>query len=123
MILIGYSRGSSLAALYLARHGERAERVVFSSPGEMWLGHGEGGGTGMVDRLSPGERWGLYMALLQPRALVTWMMHQAYVDRPETYFAVVRAFLRGGDLPVAPYVSGQPPPDFEGPVGDAPGTP
>lgn len=75
MNLIGHSWGSSLAALYLARHSERVEKVVFSSPGEMWLGHGPGGG-GIAARLSPKQRRSLYMAALHPRALVTWLVAQ-----------------------------------------------
>src|SRR5690606_20908613 len=43
MILIGHSWGSSLAALYIARHPERVEKVVFSSPGPLWYGHATAG--------------------------------------------------------------------------------
>jgi proline iminopeptidase len=38
MILLGQSWGGALAANYLARYPERVERVIFTSPGEMWEG-------------------------------------------------------------------------------------
>lgn len=40
--------------------------------------------------------------------------HQAYQERPEPYFATVRAFLHGAPLPIQPYTGHQPPPDYSG---------
>jgi proline iminopeptidase len=42
--------------------------------------------------------------------------HNAYQERPESFLAVVRAFLADDPLPVAPYPSRQRPADFEGPA-------
>ncbi len=36
MILIGHSWGSTLAAMYMAAHRDRVDRVVFHSPGRIW---------------------------------------------------------------------------------------
>jgi proline iminopeptidase len=41
--------------------------------------------------------------------------HQAYGDQPASYLAVVRAFLTGKQLPIAPYAGDAVPRDYEGP--------
>jgi proline iminopeptidase len=41
--------------------------------------------------------------------------HQAYGDQPARYLAIVRAFLQGRKLPIAPYAGDAVPGDYEGP--------
>jgi len=41
--------------------------------------------------------------------------HQAYGDQPARYLAIVRAFLQGTQLPIAPYAGDAVPGDYEGP--------
>ncbi|WP_157180883.1 alpha/beta fold hydrolase [Actinopolymorpha alba] len=40
--------------------------------------------------------------------------HNGYQEQPARFLAIVRAFLAGQDLPVAPYAGPHPPADFEG---------
>jgi hypothetical protein len=40
--------------------------------------------------------------------------HKTYGDQPTSYLAVVRAFLTGKKLPVAPYLGDAVPRDYEG---------
>jgi proline iminopeptidase len=75
LILIGYSYGSTVAAVYLAQHPNRVERVVFSSPGPIrWPGAPVGGA--LFARLDPSRRRRLYAAVLQPRVLLAWLLVQ-----------------------------------------------
>jgi proline iminopeptidase len=46
--------------------------------------------------------------------------HNAYQDQPAAYLAVMRAFLTGQPLPVAPWTAGGVPADYEGPGGHLP---
>jgi proline iminopeptidase len=41
--------------------------------------------------------------------------HQAYGDQPASYLAIMRAFLEGKQLPIAPYVGDAVPGDYQGP--------
>jgi proline iminopeptidase len=41
--------------------------------------------------------------------------HNAYQDQPAAYLAVVRAFLTGRSLPIAPWTGSGVPADYEGP--------
>lgn len=77
-ILIGHSYGATLAAAYLARHPGGAARVVLLAPGAIRQ-HRVEYGTGMVDRLTSAQRLDLYAALLQPRALLGWLLSQVDV--------------------------------------------
>jgi proline iminopeptidase len=46
--------------------------------------------------------------------------HNAYQDQPAAYLAVIRAFLTGRPLPVAPWTATGVPADYEGPAGHPP---
>ena len=74
-ILVGHSYGATIAAAYLARHPSSVERIVLLAPGAI-RPHDREYGTGMVDRLSDAQRIALYAQLLQPRALVGWLLAQ-----------------------------------------------
>jgi proline iminopeptidase len=77
-ILVGHSYGATLAAAYLARHPAGAARAVLLAPGAI-REHRLDYGTGMVDRLTSAQRLELYGALLQPRALLGWLLSQVDV--------------------------------------------
>lgn len=77
-LLVGHSYGATLAAAYLARHPGGASRAVLLAPGAIRQ-HRVEYGTGMVDRLTTAQRLELYGALLQPRALLGWLVSQADV--------------------------------------------
>jgi proline iminopeptidase len=74
LVLIGQSYGATVAAAYLAAHGERVARVVFSSPGA--LPPVRAGGGNPQPRLTAGERLGVYALLLHPRALLAYALLQ-----------------------------------------------
>ncbi len=74
-VLLGHSYGATLIAAYLARHPQGAEKIVFSAPGAIST-HAVNHGTGMVDRLDTDQKLELYRALLQPRALLAWLLSQ-----------------------------------------------
>jgi proline iminopeptidase len=75
-VLVGHSYGASLATAYLARHRSNVERIVLLAPGAI-RPHAREYGTGMVDRLSDTQRIALYAQLVQPRALLGWLLSQA----------------------------------------------
>jgi proline iminopeptidase len=72
-ILIGHSYGGTVIAAYLARHPDGAEKVVFSAPGEI-RPHAVSHGTGMVDRLDLEQKLALYGEMVEPRALLAWLL-------------------------------------------------
>lgn len=74
LILIGHSYGAGVAALYSAYHGEHVAKVIVSSPGALVGGLAEGGAP--QDRLSQTRKLALYARLLQPRALITYLLLQ-----------------------------------------------
>jgi proline iminopeptidase len=75
LTLIGHSYGATVAAAYLAAHGGRVARVVFSSPGA--LPPVRAGGGDPTSRLTVRERLGVYALLLHPRALLAYGLLQA----------------------------------------------
>jgi proline iminopeptidase len=72
-IIIGHSYGTTLAAAYLARHPDAAERVIFLSPGAVRPG-GEAYVGGMRARLDSGQSLRLYAKLVEPRALIGYLV-------------------------------------------------
>ena len=76
MILIAHSWGGTIAATYLAGHAGHVSRVVFSSPGEIHPGRADTIGTGMLARLSLGQKVSFYSALLAPRGMLVWSVAQ-----------------------------------------------
>jgi proline iminopeptidase len=74
LALIGHSYGATVAAAYLAAHGERVARAVFSSPGA--LPPVRAGGGDPAPRLTARERLGVYALLLHPRALLAYTLLQ-----------------------------------------------
>jgi proline iminopeptidase len=76
MVLIGHSWGAQVAAAYLAAHPDRVARVVFSSPGALAPALDDGSDAGVRDRLTTGQRLGLYRLLLRPRVLLAWTLLQ-----------------------------------------------
>lgn len=75
-VLIGHSYGGTLAAAFAAEHPDRVSGLVFLAPGAI-RDQPRAYGTGMVDRLAPGQREALNGLLLQPRALFGWLLTQA----------------------------------------------
>jgi proline iminopeptidase len=73
LLLIGHSYGAYLAAAYVAAHGSRVEKVVFSSPGDL---DEAGLGGRPQSRLNVGQRLRLYSLLVAPRALLTYALVQ-----------------------------------------------
>lgn len=74
VILIGHSYGASLAALYIAQHGEHVAKFIASSPGAL-IG-GIAGGEGLRLRLTNAQKLSVYGLILQPRPLTTYMLLQ-----------------------------------------------
>jgi proline iminopeptidase len=74
LILIGHSYGATVAAAYLAAHGDRIARVVFSSPGG--LPPTDAGTGNLIGRLTLEQRLGVYALLLHPRALLAYALLQ-----------------------------------------------
>lgn len=74
MILIGHSYGASLAALYIAQHGEHVSKFVAVSPGAL-IG-GVAGGEGLRSRLTTAQSRSVYRLILPPRPLTTYMLLQ-----------------------------------------------
>jgi proline iminopeptidase len=73
--LIGYSWGATLAAAYLATHGNHVAKVIFVSPGRM-----VGGTSNLVDllsRLDGSHLWTVLRQALEPRAFMVWILVQA----------------------------------------------
>ncbi|SCE99456.1 proline iminopeptidase [Micromonospora viridifaciens] len=77
MVLIGFSYGGTLAANYLARHGEHVAKVVFTSPGRMvWQAY-DTAGTGMLGRVSFRDQLRAAAAGLAPRAYLAYSLVKA----------------------------------------------
>lgn len=74
MILIGYSYGASLAAMYIAHHGEHVAKFIAISPGAL-MG-GVAGGGAFQQRLTASQKWSIYARILQPRALTAYALLQ-----------------------------------------------
>jgi proline iminopeptidase len=74
LVLVGHSYGATVAAAYLAAHGDRVARVVFSSPGA--LPPVRAGGGDPLPRLTARERLGVYALVLHPRALAAYALLQ-----------------------------------------------
>jgi proline iminopeptidase len=74
-VLVGHSYGGTLAAAYAGKHPSAVEALVFLAPGQI-RPYATSWGTGMVDRLGPAQRASLYLELLQPRALLAWLVSQ-----------------------------------------------
>jgi proline iminopeptidase len=74
VILIGHSYGASLAALYIAQHGEHVAKFIASSPGAL-LG-GIAGGGDLLLRLTTVQKLSIYAQILQPRPLMTYLLLQ-----------------------------------------------
>ena len=71
VILIGQSWGSTLAAAYLVAHGAHVAKVVFSSPGPVWLNEVvTQGGANTSDRLTPAQRNRVNDVATRPRAVL-----------------------------------------------------
>ncbi len=88
MTLLGHSYGGALAAAYLAAHPERVSRLVLVSPGA--LDPADTSGDRATAGLDTGQRVRLYLALLEPRALLGYGLLQldpaaahAFLDDPE----------------------------------------
>ncbi len=75
VVLIGQSWGSTLAAAYMAAHPGRVERVVFSSPGPLWLGTLTGGAD-ITSRLTAPQRNRVEALATRPRALLVAVLAQ-----------------------------------------------
>jgi proline iminopeptidase len=73
VILIGHSYGGMLAAAYAAANPERVAKMVLSSPADP---SPEAGGASMISRLDLGQRFAVYALLLQPRALLGYVLLQ-----------------------------------------------
>jgi proline iminopeptidase len=73
IILIGHSYGGMVAAAYAAANPERVAKMVLSSPADP---SPEAGGASMVSRLDLGQRLAVYALLLQPRALLGYVLLQ-----------------------------------------------
>lgn len=74
LILIGHSYGGTLAAAYLAAHPDHVVRLILSSPGP--LDPTDHSGDNATDRLTAGQRLKLYPLVLQPRALLGYLLLQ-----------------------------------------------
>ncbi len=74
MILIGHSYGASLAATYIAQHGEHVAKLIASSPGA--LVGGVAGGGDFQGRLITVQKLSLYAVILQPRVLTAYTLLQ-----------------------------------------------
>lgn len=74
MILIGYSYGASLAAMYITHHGEHVAKFIAVSPGAL-MG-GVAGGEAFQQRLTASQKWSIYALILQPRALTAYALLQ-----------------------------------------------
>jgi proline iminopeptidase len=85
MVLIGHSWGAQVAAAYLAAHPDRVARVVFSSPGALAPALDDGSDAGVRDRLTTGQRLGLYRLLLRPRVLLAWTLLQVNPEAAHTF--------------------------------------
>lgn len=72
-ILIGHSYGGSLIAAYAARHPDAVSGLVFLAPGAIRPG-GEAYSSGMRDRLDPDQTLRLYARLIEPRALLGYLL-------------------------------------------------
>lgn len=71
VILIGQSWGSTLAAAYLVAYGEHVAKVVFSSPGPVWLNEVvTQGGASTGERLTPAQRNRVNDVATRPRAVL-----------------------------------------------------
>ena len=85
-VLVGHSYGGTLAAAFAAANPDRVAALAFLAPGAI-RPHAKEYGTGMVDRLTPDEQRTLYTALLEPRALLGWLLTQANPRAARTLFA------------------------------------
>lgn len=74
VILIGHSYGASLAALYIAQHGEHVAKFIASSPGAL-IG-GIEGGSGLQTRLTTAQKLAIYALILQPRPFTAYLLLQ-----------------------------------------------
>jgi len=73
IILIGHSYGGMLAAAYAAANPERVVKMALSSPADPLP---EAGSASMISRLDLGQRLAVYALLLQPRALLGYVLLQ-----------------------------------------------
>ncbi len=74
MILIGYSYGAGLAAMYISQHGEHVSKLIVISPGA--LVGGIAGGEDLQLRFTTAQKLSVYARILQPRALIAYTMLQ-----------------------------------------------
>jgi proline iminopeptidase len=85
-IFIGHSYGAQIVAGYLSRHPDAATSLVFSAPGEIRPYAVDYHG-GMRGRLDSGQTLELYANLMQPRALVGWLLSQTSPVAAHAYAA------------------------------------
>ncbi|MFI5818145.1 alpha/beta fold hydrolase [Streptomyces rishiriensis] len=77
IILVGRSWGGSLAAQYLAAHGEHVARAVFTSPGALWGRQYPGSRAGEPwNRLSPAQKARLDRLNSAPRIIAASLLLQ-----------------------------------------------
>lgn len=77
IILVGQSWGGSLAAQYLAAHGEHVAKAVFTSPGALWGRQYPGSSAGEPwNRLSPAQKARLDRLNSAPRIIAASLLLQ-----------------------------------------------
>jgi proline iminopeptidase len=112
--LIGYSWGATLAAAYLATHGNHVAKVIFVSPGPM-----VGVTSNLADllsRLDAAHLWAVSRQALEPRAFMAWILVQANPRAAHAFAgdAEMDARFRAIIAALAPALYCHPPPGTSG---------